>query len=375
MKHASAVQDLSCVVLERIQKEYAELIASSQTFSLQELFNSDQVHLQDFCGEFSPHPQSAELRMIVESFGEQYGTWLANSKYYINCACFLYPMAQFDRMVTIMKNLSIGFYLNDVMGRDVFKFLTPEKQSESRQMIDNLANLNETLRIPSDAHPIELANAKVLSEFRDNSPKGWFRKFLNVYNHHLSITHLNGDSSSLGHISGIHEYIENRCYYAGVYHIIMWIEFSEGAFLDWGKIRKTSIFEMLKQLHSDISTFAALSNDLFSFEGEVINNDSDSNLIAILVLNNPELSLKAAIFKASEIIRNLLIEIVNLLRSINRETTNWKSPFPTLTNTLTIHLSAISRCVQAIWVWHVHTHRYKRPQSIWKETRLFNETI
>jgi hypothetical protein len=375
MKHALAVQDLSCIVLKRIQKEYAELIASSQTFSLQELFNSDRVHLQDFCREFSPHPQSVELKMIVEAFGEQYGTWLTNSKYYINCACFLYPMAHFDRMLTIMKNLSIGFYLNDVMGRDVFKFMTSEQQSVSRHMIDSLASLSELLKLPSDAHPIELANAAVLSEFRGNSPKEWFIKFLRVYNHHLSVTHLDGDSSSLGYIPEIQEYIENRCYYAGVYHIIMWIEYSEGCFLDWRQLRKTSIFKMLKLIHSAIAKFAALSNDLFSFEGEVIYNDSDSNLIAILALNTPALPLRKAIFQAAEIIRNLLIEINDLIKSINWEIKKLESKSPALTHTLNVHLSAIVRCVQAIWVWHVHTKRYKRPQSIWNETRIFDEKI
>lgn len=373
MKHAPALQGKACLVLQRIQQEYANLITSSTSFSLQELFNSDEVRLEDYCKEFSPHPQSSELRRIAETFGRQHEVWLANAQHHISCALFLYPTADFERMLTMMKNLVIGFYLNDVMGRDLFQFLTPEQQQESRKMIQGMANIDESLCISSDAHRIELVNANVLREFRDNSPKEWFRKFLRLYCHHINITHTDRNSDALGHIPGIYEYMENRCHYAGVHHVVLWIEYSDAQFLKWDLLKASKIAENLKRLHWVTAAFGGLSNDLFSFEKEVIDNGADSNLVAIIALNNPELSLKQAILQASGIVRNLLIEFADLMSAIKEEIEKMAGINSALALQLNIHLSGVVRCIQATWMWHVYSKRYKRPQSLWKETRLVDE--
>jgi Terpene synthase family 2, C-terminal metal binding len=373
MKHAPVVQGKACLVLPRIQQEYANLIASSTSFSLQTLFNSEKVRLEDYCKEFAPHPQSSELRRIAETFGKEQRIWLPNAQHHISCALFLYPTAHFTRMLTMMKNLVIGFYLNDVMGRDLFQFLTPEQQQASRNMIRNMAGLNERLCIPADAHPIELANAAILREFRDNSPKEWFRKFIRIYCHHINITHTDGNTEAMGHVPGIDEYMVRRCHLGGVHHIIMWIEYSDAQFLNWDLLKVANIAQRLKRLHWVTAAFAGMSNDLFSFEKEVIDSGADSNLVAIIALNNPELSLEEAIMQASMIVRDLLIEFSELMNSINRDIEKAAATNAALAQQLNVHLSGIVRCVQAIWMWHVYSKRYKRPRSIWKETRLVEE--
>jgi Terpene synthase family 2, C-terminal metal binding len=375
MKHAPAVQGKACLVLQRIQQEYANLIASSTSFSLQELFNSDEVRLEDYCKEFSPHPQSSELRRIAETFGRQHEVWLANAQHHISCALFLYPTAHFERMLTMMKNLVIDFYLNDIMGRDRFKFLSPEQQQRSRKMIESMANVDETLCVPSDGCSIELANAVVLREFKDSSPKDWFRKFMGLYCHHVNITHVDCNSDAQGHIPGIYEYMERRCHFSGMHHIVLWIEYSDGQFLEWDLLKTTKIAQNLKRLHWVTAAFGGLSNDLFSFEKEVIDNGADSNLVAIIALNHPELSLEEVILRASAIIRNLLIELMTLIHSINRVGESLALTHPALALKLNVHLSGIVRCVQASWMWQVYTKRYKRPLTIWKETRLVDEMV
>jgi hypothetical protein len=356
-------------VLERIQREYAELLQSTP-FSLQKLFSPDGFQFDEFCRDFSPHPQSDQLKKDAEAFGQRYGTWLDNSRHYINCAWYLYPTAHFERVLTITKNLSVGFYLNDVMGRDVFNSLTPEEQCMSRKMIENMALMDHTLYTAPDAHPMELANAEILREFRDHSPKEWFTRFLRLYCYHLDITHKDRNAKALGYVPGIHEYIDNRCYYAAVHHLILWIEYSSGQFLEWDLIMRTNFYQKLQRLHWVTAAFPALANDLFSFEYEVIDNGCDSNLVMVLILNDPELSLRQAVGKAGEIVRNLVLEIQELLRYIERETEEIRPLYPDLAGQLTIHLKGIVQFVQASWLWQATSRRYKRPGSIWKETML-----
>jgi hypothetical protein len=372
MKPEQDVQVIAQAILRRITLEYADLLSSSP-FSIQQLLTPDHFRLDEFCKEFYPHPQSDELKRIAEIFGQDYGIWLANAKHHITCALFLYPTAHSERMFTMMKNLIIGFYLNDTMGRDAFKFLSHEEQQKSRRMIRNMADLNEDLHIPSDAHPIEVANAEALMEFRDGSPRVWFRKFLRLYCHHLDITHTDGNVSAQGRIPDIYEYMERRLHLGGVHHILHWIEYSNGQFLEWDLFGATRLSRDLKRLHWVTAAFAGLSNDLFSFEKEVIDCGADSNLVMIIALNRPELSLKEAILRASDIVRNLLTELIALIGSVKQEMETIAGRYPALGAKLNMHLEGIMRCVQAIWTWHCYSKRYKRAVSIWKETTLVAE--
>lgn len=273
-------------------------------------------------------------------------------------------------MIPIMKNLIIGFYLNDVMGRDLFKSLSAKQQYDARQLIGNMANMNKNLFVASDAHPIEHLNAQILREFRENSPRSWFRKFFTYYCHHLNITHADRNAESLDHISELHEYIENRCHYAGVHHVVLWIEYNNGQFLDWDLLSALGLSARLRRLHWLTASFGCLSNDLFSFEKEVIDQGCDSNLVMILLLNDPNLSLVDGISGACDIVRGMVKEFNELLLSARERIKALESSYPSLAVMLSGHLDGVCRCVQATWLWHCHSVRYKRAQSLWEETSL-----
>jgi hypothetical protein len=369
MKQEHIVQAEALSVLDRIKIEYATLV-QLKMLSLDALFSSNVLRFGEFCKDFKPHPESERLKADADAFSAQYGAWLELSKHFINCAWYLYPAADFDRVLTITKNLSVGFYLNDVMGRDVFNALSPEEQVASRKMIENMALLDEKLDIPADAHPLEHANANVLKEFRNKSPKHWFRRFLQLYSHHLNITHRDRNVHALGYVPDVQEYIDNRCHYAAVHHLVMWVEYSTGHFLDWDELAKTNIFQRLQRLHWIVGAFPALANDFFSFEGEVIDNDCDSNLIMVIALNHPEMSLAEAIERSAGIVRDIVSEIVITIRAIELELTEIRPIHPELALVLDLHLKGLTEFVQAAWVWQAFSKRYKRKESLWRETRI-----
>src|ERR1700760_2951241 len=192
--------------LEQIKHEYAELVYS-RTFSLEELFSPADFEFNDFCKTFTSYPQGDELLQLSESFGREYGVWQTYTRYYINCALLLYPNADFNRMLTIMKNLTVGFYLNDLIGRDMFKFLSPDEQKQARRLIKSMADQDENAEISPQASRIEIANALVLREFRDAAPREWFYKFKRLYSYHLKITHRDCDTDAVGYLPEVDEYI------------------------------------------------------------------------------------------------------------------------------------------------------------------------
>ena len=356
-------------ILGRAQRDYHEL-AGLTTFSLRELFSPAGFRFDDFCRGFAPHPDSARLTQLAKQFGEENDIWLPNAKGHVSCALFLYPDAQSDRMIAIMKNLVIGFYLNDVMGRDLFRSLSANQQRDAHQLIGNMAAIGDKLIVPAGAHPIEHLNARVLREFRHNSPASWFHSFLDYYCRHLHLTHADNNAAALGHIPELDEYIDNRCHYAGVHHVVLWIEYNNGQFLDWDLLDALHLAAPLRRLHWLTAAFGCLSNDLFSFEKEVIDQGCDSNLVMILLLNNPDLSLKDGISGACDIVRHLVLEFTGLLRSARERIAALEKSYPSLTALLAGHIEGVCRCVQATWLWHCHSTRYKRAGSLWAETQL-----
>src|SRR5579872_2091021 len=170
MKHETIVQGGIAPVLERIRSEYAQLL-HARKLSLERLFSSKVFSFPEFCKDFKPHPQSDRLKEDADAFSRRFGTWLERSRHFINCAWYLYPSGEFNRVLSITKNLSVGFYLNDVMGRDVFTQLPEPEQRTARTIIGNMALLDERLTVAPDAHPLEHANAEVLREFKNASPK------------------------------------------------------------------------------------------------------------------------------------------------------------------------------------------------------------
>lgn len=369
MKQVQSISEKAISTMTQIRRAYEQRIGG-EPISLEALFSPDGFRFAQFCKAFSLHPDSEVLKERIREFGEANGCWLPGAKHHISCALYLYPTADTYRMFCMMKNLTLGFYLNDVMGRDTFCHLPPEKQASARAMTLRMSQLDMELHVDAGAEPLEVVNAEILREFRDHSPQWWFEQFLEVYRYHIGITHTDGNVVAQGRIPGITEYMDYRCHLGGVHHILMWIEFSDGAFLDWERLRRYGLAQPLKRLHWVVAAFAGLSNDLFSFEKEVIDNGSDSNLVMIVALNGDGCTLEDAIGRAAGIVKALLLELLSLLDFFAMETGRLMETDRFLGMQLGAHREGIVRCVQAVWLWHCYSGRYKRAESLWVETTL-----
>ena len=369
MKKVQSISEKAFSTMAKIRSAYDQMI-SGEAISLEALFSPEGFRFDRFCKEFSMHPESEVLKERIREFGEANGCWLPGAKHHISCALYLYPGADTYRMFCMMKNLTLGFYLNDVMGRDTFHHLPAGAQASARAMILRMSQLDAALRLEADADPLEVVNVEILREFRDHSPQWWFEQFLEVYRYHIGITHTDGNVVAQGRIPGITEYMDYRCHLGGVHHILMWIEFSDGAFLDWEKLRRYGLAQPLKRLHWVAAAFAGLSNDLFSFEKEVIDNGSDSNLVMIIALNEDEYTLEDAIGRAAGIVKGLLLELLSLLDFFDVEAGKLMAADRQSGMQLRAHREGIVRCVQAVWLWHCYSGRYKRAESLWVETTL-----
>jgi hypothetical protein len=353
--------------MSRMMASYAQMCQSGICLSIEELLNYDNFKLSEFCNVFEPHPYEEALAKSARGFAEFYDIWLEHGKHYITCALYLFPTAPLYRIIPIVENCGVDFFLNDTIGREVFPQLSQADQRQAQKMINRMTKLDAALRLPREATNIERANHTVLQNIKGAAPDSWFREFLHLYNYHLKLAHRNCNTRTALSILSIEEYITERCHISGMPHTVALVEFSTNTFLDKDWLQEINISDQIKELQWQACLFGCLSNDLFSFEKECIDNQSDSNLVTIVALNKPEYSLQQAIEHAACLVSASLRNSMELLRMIQQELNT--SPLdPIKVEQLKTYLQGIERGLQASWIWQLVTKRYKRPVSIWKET-------
>ncbi|NML23501.1 hypothetical protein HHL16_21655 [Pseudoflavitalea sp. G-6-1-2] len=367
MKHEHSVQVATRIALIRVQQDYAQMVKTS-TFSLQELFNPDDFSLMEYCRAYNPHPQTELLVDVVKEFGERFNIWLPNARHYVTSALFLFPDADYQRATALVKNLATDYFLNDTMGREIYKYLSKEQQMGAKELIGRITSLDEELSTIPAALGIELANVEMLKEIRDISPLPWFMEFLKLYLYHIEVTHKDCSAAALGYMPTVEEYISMRNHTSGMPHIIALAEYSDNRFLDWNWLADMKLDAHLRRIHRAVALFGCLTNDLFSFEKEVIDRNADPNLVMAVAMNNPEMSFEEIIRFSAGIVKNVLTDFLSLTERIYERIKNL--PTSEESETLRIHMGTMEKIVQASWMWQVYTKRYKREQSIWTETRL-----
>jgi hypothetical protein len=169
--------------------------------------------------------------------------------------------------------------------------------------------------------------------------------------------------------------MKKRAHISGMPHTVKLIEFSSGVFIHREELNRFGIQAEFERLNWVVGLIGCLMNDLFSFEKEVIDNHSDSNLVTILMLNDLRMDLITALKQGCAIVQNLLVEFAGLIQQIGAKiSTIVDESVISLQEKLDTYLLGVKKCVQACWTWQVYTKRYKRPYSIWQET-LTPETV
>lgn len=337
-------------------------------YSMSKLLNDQDFQINDYCASFAPHPQMSELMQAMRAYNAQHGIQGDDGMH--SCFPICYPFSNTDRLLTMMKTVAVNFHLNDEMGRDIFKWLSPEKRQEAESICQRLGALDSNLHIPSGALPFERLFIGVLTEMKDTSPPQWFARFIHHFSYHIKVTHQDWNATTIGRIMSLEEYITVRCHLANMYYMLLLLEYSDGIFLDWEWLETVQAAKELDRCIHRVMEFAALSNDLFSFEHEVIDLEADCNLIFLQALCYPEYSLNEQLVRATSIVRKIFMEYLSLKRRLTDRCKELSASMPQKAKELADYLYKLDAFMQACWVWQISTTRYKRERSIWEETTI-----
>lgn len=361
MKKSVALNSLVDTVMASILRGYSELLEQGKRIALKSLLSSDFFSLDDFLMDFQSHPESMTLLSEIETFGLEHDLWLKHSSDNITCGLYLFSYGSHDRVFNILKNMLLDFALNDIMGRDVKEAVTVFEGDVINKLVSGVEDFG------NGKTGIEKANSEAMRYFKGTAPIEWYINFSKVFNRHLVVTHKNNGSKARGSIPGINEYLEVRNDFSGMNHVLCWVEYANGQFLDWELLDKLELRNDLKELHYKCAAFGAAANDLFSFEKEVIEHGDDCNLVAVVGLNNPSQSFEWILHYTGNIVRDLLSESVKILQLIIEKTKAFDIS-ERERKVLLSHFTGLKICLQASYLWQAETKRYKRKNSIWLET-------
>ncbi|MFD9123197.1 terpene synthase family protein [Kitasatospora sp. NPDC059571] len=354
--------------LEHAAAEYRDMAsAATPRYALRTAFDYARFRIADYCAGFRPNPAARETEEKVRTWAQEFGLWIPDVTEHCNdLASYLYPEAPADRLATIGKNFAIDWYINDTIGRERVAGLAPEGKRAAALTREHLLQVSRTLQTGPDAAPVDHACLDMLQELRagsNNAPQ-WYTHFLSVWTGHLRTMGHDGNASAGGTVPTAAEYLQTRIDISGMPHTIALGEFATDTYLNWVALDRDAL--AARRLRWLCAAIGCLSNDLFSFEKEFIRHRSDSNLIPVLLLNHPHLTLDDAVVRAITRVRKHTVEYIRCARSLTSRANELPQP---LCMPLQEFVRATESCVKATWTWQLLSQRYRFPGSIFEETR------
>jgi hypothetical protein len=297
------------------------------------------------------HPNAKIGEAWVEKCLQERNICIPNLHYINTMTSYMYPTVELDALKIAGYISAMLYYIDDNFGD------LPELQGVSDAPIDSstfglVETCIEALRFGQLKHHSHSA-VQAFSEIHDLlscTPKSWFNRFAQSMSDHLL-------SSLYPHQFGwkpktamsIEEYALVREPVSGMYTSIDQIEFCHDVYFDEVLVSHPTV----KLLRQQCTRIGSLSNDLFSYEKEVLSKGLGLNLLAVL-----------------QHTMNFDQALQTVLKYLNQLTEDFLETIAK-SNTLlpTFYLDGLKYQVSATWHWQINTNRYRSTQSPFIELR------
>lgn len=350
-----------------LREEHTRL-SRQDVYALSELFSDETLDIVEYCQDFRPNPYAERSDATVKAFAQQYNIWVEEGgDHYNNMTAYLHPTPNFDRLTAIGMAYAVLFFMNDTIGREKLGHMTESQRAEVRQIIERLDGLIDTGMLDAAASPIEKSALASLKEIQRNSDPKWYQNFLKLMKQHLAPSFFDQNARAQGQVLTIDEYIDRRLHISGMYATVALMEFGDNQYLDWHELKQHMLAGGISRLQWLCAAIGAFMNDMFSFEKEFIVDESDFNLIPVIALNEPSLTLDEVVLKAADIVREMVKEFRDLAQLLEA---NSDVLSPPCADAVRAHILSLTCSVQATWVWENVTERYKQPYTIFRENLI-----
>lgn len=389
--HMSSKHIESDLRIEELKQQRQIMLDAEARFCIEKEVD---VYRLDSAQKFLPSIFAKEAEAEAEAWAKSHDIWLPGISQDTNTmGAYLNSNAiSAERLADINKFYLVLFYVDDMFGNDRQADITPEELRSFKQQIENIGKWL-AYDIPfTPTGDLEVATVNIFEKIKQNSDPEWFAHFKQVCIEHLVLAIENQNTSHTQEIHTIESFNETRVKIAGMYTSLMLDMYATNKYVSSEEIKKYGYTELIDALYFDCSVICSYFNELFSFEREVIDDNTDYNLIAILMLNDDELTLYDAVTAAINLTNHHIDTFIQTKEEVfgkieaqagkiesriniakrtqtelsNEEEEKLKAQYGFLVS-LIQHLVGIEAFINAALFWQVITERYQREDTIFYE--------
>jgi hypothetical protein len=376
----------------QVQNENVRAIQTSYHTLVQQVLSTGQqdllslAYLLDleceprFAG-FAPNPLRRIAEKEIKFWCIEHGVWHPRSgDIYNTMTGYLHPVTvETKHLVIIGKVYALLYFMDDYIGNEKQKHLTPQEQQNSALLLTRLSHYLIMVyktnkldgKILSDSgieravHSVLHEIWQVVDQVATAAAYEWFTHFVSHLLHHLQNAIVEQDSDK---VYTVDEYIQIRDQVSGMKPAVLLMELANENFLPRSTLENYGLAKAIEELELYCIRYGGLVNDLFSFYKEVMEDHTVFNLVSIIYLNqireDPKFSLLDSIFAASEYLVRIKDEFFILAGQIQNQLGQMNIS-DTLRNQLVRYIDDLKYGIVATWRWQIEdgNPRYARPRQ------------
>ncbi len=306
--------------------------------------------------QINPHAEQAH--QMTKQLCQKYGISLPHIDEYSTVTAYIFPNSSIERLVTINLWVDLLFFIDDFYDRNINH--TYSNETEKYQNI-----LENTLRIICDGYQPETEHLfypvayELNRRFQELAmPESIERFRATILKHLKSLQSGINDLFDDRGVMSVTKYMQLREADSGVEIMISMIEVA----LDILIPNEVLHHPQLQRLTQLTTRFFGFSNDLFSYEKEVLRLGSRFNLIAVL-MEAEQLSFAEAVHKTIVLINREAVEFFELESNLPV----WEEP--PFNEAARLYATGLKDQIIAAYHWSYSTNRYRSPNSPFPELR------
>jgi len=263
---------------------------------------------------------------------------------------YLFPRTNLGRLTTMTLMFNFLYFIDDIYDRHDPSII--DSQGDKAQAILESASVFAGMSEPTPGNRLHEACWDLRRRFLQSATPKWFQRFVGSLKNHL--TGSIEESTDATPLS-LHDYLEIRYADAGMRPTMNMIEFAYDTYLSPEELED----QQIRRAQKDCALFASLSNDIFSYEKEVIAHQSNFNLIPVL-MHQEGCGFQVAVHKAVEMVNGYAEDFLAVESEFEGRP---------LSESIANYVQGIRDQFIASWHWQMSTPRYRSPDSPFPELR------
>jgi hypothetical protein len=302
------------------------------------------------------NPYAAGAEQAAKELCFELGIGLPHIDNYNTMSAFLFPEASHERLVTLILFFNFLYYVDDVYDRHV-----PGTRNNDADLFGTFLTAAKVFATGASHlvtdEPILRAAYELHCQFASMMPRIWLSRFAASLMAHLKSSLMGLED--LEHETGtlVERYNRIRSHDAGMESTLDLIEFAGNFVLESRFLNHRAIQDARKQ----VTDYCGLSNDLFSFEKEVVQHNSEFNVVTVMMREGAsfESAVDQVIAQLNDMVDHF-DELWSQLPLYGDADTN---------KLIEEYFAGLQYQLSAAYHWQFSTTRYRSPNSPFIELR------